>query len=49
MQSAVRVQGVWLRDYEPLNKRGKDVRGETLGSVPPSNAYRRRIAGQGWQ
>ena len=46
------LQGVWLRDYEPVNQRqdhesssGK----ETLGEVAPSNAYKRRIAGSNWQ
>ena len=40
------VQGVWLRDYEPIEERAdKEPQGETLGTVPPSNAYRRRAAG----
>ena len=41
-------QGVWLRDYQPMNQREGQVK-DTLGAVPPSNAYKRRIAGQGWQ
>lgn len=45
------LQGVWLRDYEPVNTRkegGESVK-ETLGEVKPSNAYKRRIAGTNWQ
>lgn len=45
--------GEWLRDVEPVGQRlgpnpaakGADV----FGEVPPSNAYKRRVAGQGWQ
>ena len=39
-------QGTWLRDYEPMSER-KPVDG-VLGAVPPSNAYRRRVAGSNW-
>ena len=39
-------QGAWLRDYEPMSER-KHGDG-ALGAVPPSNAYRRRIAGSNW-
>ena len=49
--SAARVQGVWLRDYTPVEERqGSDSEfgGETLGRVRPSNAYQRRIAGTNW-
>lgn len=40
--------GEWLRDYQPLSSRPKDVPGEDLGPVPPSAAYNRRIAGSNW-
>lgn len=45
------LQGVWLRDYEPVNTRQDDSEAvnETLGEVKPSNAYQRRIAGTNWQ
>jgi hypothetical protein len=43
------LQGVWLRDYEPMPQRQhKSEIGDTLGEVAPSNAYRRRIAGTNW-
>lgn len=47
----VNLQGVWLRDYEPVNTRKEDCESvkETLGEVKPSNAYKRRIAGTNWQ
>ena len=45
------LQGVWLRDYEPMNKRKDDQTTvkETLGEIKPSNAYKRRVAGTNWQ
>ena len=44
------LQGVWLRDFEPMDKRPKQLEKnqETLGKVAPSNAYRRAASGQ-WQ
>ena len=44
-------QGVWLRDYEPVNQRKDDQSTvkETLGDIKPSNAYKRRVAGTNWQ
>lgn len=44
-------QGVWLRDYEPVNQRQDNQSSvkETLGEVKPSNAYKRRVAGTNWQ
>ena len=43
------MQGVWLRDYEPMPQRkALSELQETLGAVPPSNAYRRRVAGVNW-
>jgi len=44
-------QGVWLRDYTPVEERrnsDSEFTGETLGRVRPSNAYQRRIAGTNW-
>lgn len=38
------MQGVWLRDYTPMEQR-HDASQETLGDVKPSNAFRRRAAG----
>ena len=45
------LQGVWLRDYEPVNQRQDTQTSvkETLGEVKPSNAYKRRVAGTNWQ
>ena len=45
------MQGVWLRDYEPVNQRKDDQTTvkETLGEIKPSNAYKRRVAGTNWQ
>lgn len=45
------LQGVWLRDYEPVNQRKDDQTTvkETLGEIKPSNAYKRRVAGTNWQ
>lgn len=42
--------GVWLRDYQPLEKRPPEgPPGEDdLGPVPPSAAYTRRAAGSNW-
>ena len=47
----VMLQGVWLRDYEPMNQRqdNQTSERETLGAVKPSNAYKRRVAGTNWQ
>ena len=48
MGASACLQGVWLRDYTPVEERqGSDPEfaGETLGRVRPSNAYQRRIAG----
>ena len=44
------MQGVWLRDFEPVDKRPKQLGKEqaTLGTVAPSNAYRRAASGQ-WE
>lgn len=44
------LQGVWLRDFEPMDKRPKQLSKdqETLGAVPPSNAYRRAASGN-WE
>ncbi len=43
------VQGVWLRDYEAMPQReNRQMMGDTLGEVAPSNAYKRRIAGSNW-
>lgn len=52
--------GVWLRDVEPVEARAGPAGGafgapakaplpDTFGEVPPSNAYRRRVAGVNWQ
>ena len=45
------LQGVWLRDYEPVNQRQDNQSSvkETLGEIKPSNAYKRRVAGTNWQ
>ena len=42
--------GVWLRDVEPLEDRRAAPAGaaDAFGEVPPSNAYRRRVAGTDW-
>ena len=45
------VQGVWLRDYTPVDDRKAgdgEFEGEDMGVVKPSNAYQRRIAGTNW-
>ena len=43
------MQGVWLRDYETNPQRqNRQIMGDTLGEVAPSNAYKRRIAGANW-
>ena len=41
-------QGVWLRDFEPMEKRSKELNKDqdTLGVVAPSNAYRRADSGK---
>lgn len=41
--------GVWLRDFEPLERRRAGTKEETVGDVAPSNAYVRRISGTNWQ
>ena len=51
MANNYNLQGVWLRDYE--GQGGRDQAGgsgvkDALGSVAPSNAYRRRVAGLHW-
>ena len=48
MLICMHAQGVWLRDFEPVDKRPKQLSKdqETLGQVPPSNAYRRAASGQ---
>lgn len=41
-------QGVWLRDYVPVNARREgdpEYSGDDMGEVRPSNAYQRRVAG----
>lgn len=45
------LQGVWLRDYEPVTQRQDNQTSvkETLGEIKPSNAYKRRVAGTNWQ
>ena len=51
MGRAAVTQGVWLRDYTPVEERqssDSEFTGETLGRVRPSNAYQRRIAGTNW-
>ncbi len=50
-QAAGCMQGVWLRDYEPVNQRKDDQTAgkDTLGEIKPSNAYKRRVAGTNWQ
>ncbi|CAL5229169.1 g12444 [Coccomyxa viridis] len=41
--------GVWLRDYETMPQRqNRQMMGDTLGEVAPSNAYKRRVAGSNW-
>jgi citrate synthase len=54
-------RGVWLRDYTPIDSRtsraavdspgtgDSSVVMDTPAPLPPSNAYRRRVAGTGWQ
>lgn len=45
--------GEWLRHYDPLSDRRGGPQepdaSNAMGPVPPSNAYRRRIAGTNWQ
>jgi citrate synthase len=41
-------RGVWLRHYAGLADRSGEGN-DCLTPLPPSNAYRRRVAGQGWQ
>ncbi|KAK9841538.1 hypothetical protein WJX74_007460 [Apatococcus lobatus] len=44
-------RGVWLRDYDsvPARKTTATKDDETLSSVSPSNAYKRRVSGVNWQ
>uniref|UniRef100_A0A7S0VEM7 Citrate synthase n=1 Tax=Polytomella parva TaxID=51329 RepID=A0A7S0VEM7_9CHLO len=42
-------RGVWLRHYEAVVFRHEAEGGDNLVKLPPSNAYRRRIAGEHWQ
>lgn len=43
-------RGVWLRDYEPADKRGApSPQADAPTALPPSNAYKRRLAGKDWQ
>ena len=47
--SVLCMQGVWLRDYETMPQRqNRQMMGDMLGEVAPSNAYKRRIAGSNW-
>lgn len=49
LRNAIVMQGVWLRDYETNPQRqNRQIMGDTLGEVAPSNAYKRRIAGANW-
>lgn len=49
LMSVLCMQGVWLRDYETMPQRqNRQMMGDTLGEVAPSNAYKRRIAGSNW-
>ena len=45
------LQGVWYRDYAPMGQREpqEDQIGDKPGLIPPSNAYKRRVAGTNWQ
>ena len=38
-----------MRDYEAMPQRqNRQMMGDTLGEVAPSNAYKRRVAGSNW-
>ena len=45
------LQGEWYRDYAPMGQREpqEDQIGDKPGLIPPSNAYKRRVAGTNWQ
>jgi citrate synthase len=49
-------RGVWLRDYTPASERPAMATtppagggGDAPAPLPPSNAYKRRVAGENWQ
>jgi len=41
-------RGVWLRHYDPIDKRSPEGTDAPI-KLPPSNAYNRRVLGQNWQ
>lgn len=46
-------RGVWYRDYEETERRvpppASAAPADAPSPLPPSNAYKRRVAGQNWQ